>query len=371
MKIHPPRISQPTNSTHDRDEELYYYALSRVPGIGPKTAHYLINICGSAFKAYNTHEKKLQAILSEKTYESFSNFRKIFRPNSSRQHLFNINIQLLTPASSNWPAVFRSFTCFPVCLYMRGNASLLNQTTKKIAIIGTRKPTAYGRQMAGICASSLARHGLIISSGLAIGVDTLAHQAVLNTGGKAIIVPGSSLDHILPRCNLRLYRALINAHALAISEFPPGTKPTPGHFVIRNRILTALSDGILIIEGSRTSGTLKTASYAADQGKDVFALPGPVTSPQSFAPNMLIQQGAHLVRSPTDILDYYNIPHNELFTKDQQRILKAMQKPASIEKITLQTGLRTSDILQILTRLEIDGHIKRNTDNLYSATIQI
>lgn len=359
------------NSIHSRDEELYFYALSRAPGIGPKTIHHLTSIFSSAYKAYTAPLKKLQGILSEKCCTSFCTFRKSFRPDSSRQQLFNIDIHLLTPASSYWPSIFRSFSHFPVCLYTQGSVFFLNQNAVKIAIIGTRKPTRYGKQMAGIFASALSRHSLIIASGLAIGIDTCVHQTVLESNGKAIIVPGSSLDHILPRCNLRLYRALINQGALAVSEFPPGTKPSPGHFVIRNRILTALSDGVLIIEGSQTSGTLKTASYAAEQGKDVFALPGPVTSPQSYAPNMLIQQGAHLVRSPTDILDFYNIPHAELFTQDQQRILKAMQKPASIEEITLQTGLQTPNILKILARLEIDGHVKRSADNLYSATIQV
>lgn len=175
--------------------------------------------------------------------------------------------------------------------------------SKAIAIVGTRTPTKYGLQMAYRFSYELAKNGVTIVSGLARGIDTVAHQAALDAGGCTIAVLGSGIDIIYPPENKKL-AAQIAKNGRLVTPFPKGTPPLAKNFLIRNELIVKLSQAILVVEGRRRSGTLSTANYAANLGVEVFAVPGPVNSEMSEAPLYLIEQGARMARSPQDILEY-------------------------------------------------------------------
>jgi DNA processing protein len=209
-------------------------------------------------------------------------------------------IKSLTPLHKNYPTNLLSLTPPPPLLYVKGN--ILSQDKQAIALIGTRNMTRYGQKITKKFAQSFVKVGLTIVSGLARGIDTVAHQTALNSGGRTIAVLGSGLDLIYPPENLNLAQKIIQNGAL-ISEFTPGTKPLGKNFLARNRLISALSLAVVVIEGAQKSGTLSTATHAANQNREVFAVPGPIDSPQSQAPHYLIQQGAHLATCPEDVLD--------------------------------------------------------------------
>ncbi len=176
---------------------------------------------------------------------------------------------------------------------------------KSIAIVGSREPTRYGREMAYKFSYELAKNGITIVSGLARGIDTIAHLAALDAGGRTIAVLGSGPDIIYPPENENLAKEIAK-NGQVISPFPKGTKPLGKNFLIRNALIVKLSQAVLIVEGKERSGTLSTATHAANQNKEVFAIPGPINSPQSYLPNYLIDNGARIARSSEDILEYIN-----------------------------------------------------------------
>jgi DNA processing protein len=188
-------------------------------------------------------------------------------------------------------------------LFVKGK--ILKKDKKAIAIVGTRTPTRYGKEIAYKFAYELAKKGVTIVSGLARGIDTIAHSAALDAGGRTIAVLGSGIDVIYPPENLRLAEKIVD-HGALVTQFPEGTKPLGKNFLQRNEIIVKLSLAVLIVEGSRRSGTISTANHAANLGVEVFAVPGPITSPMSEAPLYLIEQGARVARTPGDILEYIN-----------------------------------------------------------------
>lgn len=174
---------------------------------------------------------------------------------------------------------------------------------RRVAIVGSRTPTRYGREVAYKFSYELARRGVTIVSGLARGIDTVAHTAALAAGGKTIAVLGSGIDIIYPPENKELAKRIAQ-NGRVVSPFPKGTKPIGKNFLIRNEFIVKLSKAVLVVEGRRRSGTLSTAAHAANLGVEVFAVPGPIDSPMSEAPNYLIEQGARVANSPWDILEY-------------------------------------------------------------------
>ena len=204
---------------------------------------------------------------------------------------------------SKWyPEKLKNIEDSPKELYCLGNLELLNK--KSMAVIGSRNYSEYGKQVAFEFAYSLAKEGICIVSGLAKGIDGFAHSACLKAKGKTIAVLGSGLDVIYPKENEKLYYDILNNGGLIISEYPLGSKPEKWHFPARNRIISGLSDGILVIEARKNSGTNITVDFALDQGKDVFVVPGNIYSKTSDGTNFLMKEGAIPVTSAQDILDY-------------------------------------------------------------------
>jgi len=214
---------------------------------------------------------------------------------------------MITPLDKSYPENLLNSLNPPEGIFTDGK--ILKKDKLAVAIVGSRIASSYGKQMAEKFAGELAKKGVTIVSGLARGIDTVAHEAALYFGGRTIAVLGSGLDVIYPPENKNLASKIAKNGAL-VSEFPNGIKPLPENFLRRNRVIAGLSLAVLVVEGKRRSGTLSTAKYAAELGREVFALPGNINSPLSEAPNYLIDQGARVAKNPEDILEYVRFVHN-------------------------------------------------------------
>ena len=253
---------------------------------------------------------------------------------------------------------------FPKKLYILGKLPEKNIPT--IAIVGSRKPTQYGREVTERLAGDLARAGVVVISGLALGIDSIAHRAALEAKGITIAVLANGLDTIYPRNHQTLAKQIVENDGAILSEYEPGTPPLPFRFLERNRIVSGIADGIVVVEAATRSGTLSTAAHALDQNKEVFAVPGNITSPLSSGCNALIKQGATPVTDTKDILDII-APTSK--TEQTQFILGDTPEEVDILQL-LQSGVRDGDELlqktnlnpvvfnQTLTMLEIKGFIK-------------
>lgn len=251
----------------------------------------------------------------------------------------------------------------PQMIYWRGE--LPTDRTPTVAIVGSRKPTAYGREVASKLSSELARKGIVIVSGLALGIDAIAHASAVEAGGQTIAVLPNSVDQIYPRTNRDLAEQIINSNGAVLSEYQPPTEFASWNLLARNRIVSGMSDAVIIIEAASRSGTLATATHALEQGKTIFAVPGNITSPLSVGCNKLIKQGAIPLTAVDDVLEV--IAPQSLKTQSPLILGDTPLESKIIE--LLQTGLRDGDELQrlsgadapdfnqALTMMEINGVI--------------
>lgn len=357
------------------EEILYYIGFSYFTGIGPLRFFHLKKKFKTVKEAYLADKYILRNILGEKITEKFIEFRKKFDFEKEYQKIRRKNIRVIVFDDKNYPFDLKKIADPPICIYARGSFdfSALHKLFS-LAIVGTRKPTSYGREVTKKFSFELSKAGFIIISGLAYGIDTLAHQFCLEAGGKTIAVLGCGVDVVYPSSNNVLYKKIIQTGGAVISEFPPGHKVLKGLFVSRNRIISGLSKGVIVVEGSLKSGSLITARYAAEQGKEVFAPPSPINSKMGEAPNFIIKQGAKLMVSTEDILNEFNLkvaPTEEKQIKEklsdkEMKIFDLLkEKPLSIEDLILRLNQPASDILKILSILEIKNLIKKNEENFY------
>lgn len=254
--------------------------------------------------------------------------------------------QVITLIDDDYPPLLKEIPDPPLALHFRGDRTLLARTA--IAMVGSRRASPYGVNVATHLARQLVSAGVVIVSGLARGIDAAAHCAALDGGGTTIAVLGTGIDVIYPRSNHRLFRR-IAGHGLILSEFPPGAPPKPEHFPIRNRLISGLSKGTVIVEATRRSGSLITARMAAEQNRDVFAVPGSIFSPGSEGPHRLVQYGAKLVHDANDVLE------------ELPGYLRAAQLPEAVPDSPLR------EVLAVLTREEA-SHIDALAQKLGQAT---
>lgn len=285
-----------------------------------------------------------------------------------------MKINSILPDEANFLQIISGIANIPKRVYYIG--SLPQQRSAVVAIVGTRKPTTYGKEVTFKIAYDLAKKGVIIVSGLALGVDAIAHKAALEAGGTTIAVLANGLDSIYPATNQHLAAAIIKSGGAIISEYPPGTPARDFQFLARNRIVSGIADAVIVTEAASRSGTLATVAHALDQNKEVFAVPGNITSPMSVGPNRLIQQGAHPVLDARDVLQ---VIAPDLV--ETQTTLNLGSNPMEITLIDLlrrgirhgdqlqqQSGLSVSDFTQTLTMLEISGLIRSPGSNQWTIT---
>ncbi len=268
---------------------------------------------------------------------------------------------ILVPDDPRYPALLRESADPPPVLYAIGRTELMQRPT--IAVVGSRNATAQGMRNAEAFARAFSEAGCCVVSGLALGIDAAAHRGGLASVGSSLAILGNGIDVISPRRNATLSAELMSK-GLVLSEFPLNTPPLPANFPRRNRVISAIAQGCLVVEAALPSGSLITARIAADLGRDVFAIPGSIHSPLAKGCHHLIKQGAKLVESAQDVLEEMNIdskahaPHRELVDHDPQttRILDALgHDPCNMESLLARTGLSVDQLLAALTELEIRG----------------
>ncbi|WNC12557.1 DNA-processing protein DprA [Brevibacillus brevis] len=288
-------------SKHGLQERDWLYVLGMVPGLGRKRLRAIFDEYGSfaaAVADWQTVERqwKLPGKVSQQVREHIKEeTARLFVEQRNRR-----DIQYLCFLDDDFPDKLRHIPDPPLTLFCKGESDLLHQPA--IGVVGSRKPTPYGRASCAHLVKDLARQGLVIVSGLAYGIDEEAHQTALRANGKTIGVLGCGMNHVYPAGHRSLYKK-IESLGLLVSEYPPETPPVAGLFPERNRIISGLSLGVLVVEAAEKSGSLVTADCALEQGRDVFAVPGPIFSSVSAGPNNLIKQGAKLVTTSADVLE--------------------------------------------------------------------
>ncbi|MFN4212820.1 MAG: DNA-processing protein DprA [Microgenomates group bacterium] len=406
-----------------REEFYCCLAFSHFLGIGPVRFKALVESFGSAKRAYQAQKDELAKVVGENLAQKFIRFREEFDPLKKEEELRKKEITVIPFYSNLYPASLKNISDPPICLYVRGDANIFsnfssfliearhhdfsptsppqsggspkslaqNQVSSPLenfstssfcklffAIVGTRKPTPYGEQVAKKFARELAQAGFVIVSGMAMGIDTTAHWGAIEVGGKTIAVLGCGVDIIYPAINRGLYEKIVNGAGAVISEFPPGQMVAKGLFVARNRIISGLSDGVLVVEGAEDSGALITARYAGEQGKEVFAAPGPLTSQMSAAPNILIKKGAKLVTSVEDIYEELDV---KILPKKKEKVAKDLsleekmifeilaKEPMIIDELAVKIRQPITQILNIVSLLEVKGVIEKNREGKYQVRI--
>jgi DNA processing protein len=292
--------SKMTATILTRETELHWLALRMTPGLGTRTAIQLIGMFKTPEAVFRASRSELEAAgVSPGVAQSISSGCSFDDAVTQQQKLAEVEAAVVPLTDSRYPSRLKEIFDPPPLLFARGRLELMEELT--LGIVGTRRPTAYGTTVAARLAKDLAGAGLAIASGMARGIDTAAHRAVLEAAGNTIAVFGCGVDEVYPAENRKLAEQ-IAVSGLILSEFPMATPPYPQNFPIRNRIIAGISAGVLVVEGGEYSGSSITAKLAAEQNREVFAVPGNITSKMSWGPNLLIKQGAKLVQEWNDVV---------------------------------------------------------------------
>lgn len=355
------------------EEALYYLGFSLFPGIGPVTFEKLLHAYGSAKKAWETDEAELETLLGEARTKQFCAFKHTINLEKSYEQLTKQQITLLTLSHPCYPVHLRTIPHPPFVLYIKGNTSVFFES-KMIGVVGTRKMTAYGREVTQMITRELVAQGFVIVSGLAFGVDATSHLTTLQHNGQTIAVLGCGVDCCTSSANQYIYDAILSSGGAIVSTVPPGIGATKGSFPMRNSIIAGLSQALVVTEGAIDSGSLITASFAKKYGRPVFAVPGPITSSLSQGTNVLLNQGATAITSMSDILDTLGILKQSKTAEmargdspEEQEILDILQNgPLLFDEIVRTIKRDSKEIGSLLSLMELKGLIQSRSDGRYS-----
>jgi DNA processing protein len=352
------------------DELQYWIAFSRVLGIGPVRFKLLLDFFqGDVAAAWKADHKTLVAAgIESRISEKFIRQRTSINPEHELERLEHLRIRVITWKDASYPPLLRKIEYAPTVLYVCGTFTD-DDRRYSLGIVGTRKMSSYGRLVTERFASELARGKVTIVSGLAQGVDTIAHTAALDSAGRTIAVIASGLDYIYPPANYHLARRIVESgQGALVTPFPLGVRPESGNFPARNHIISGLSLGVLVTEAPERSGALITATAALNQGREVFSVPGGIFSPSGAGVNKLIQDGAHPVTNVNDILASLNlhmIPQQTEArtilpeTPEEQTLLNLLSHEARhIDELIRESGLPANEISSTLTMMELKGMVK-------------
>ncbi len=357
-------------------KNIYHIAFSYCLKLGPVNFARLLKYFGSAEKAWNAGSSNLlEAGLTRGMVDEIKKVREEISLSSVLGKLEKIGAYTLTPESNAYPPVLKEIYDPPYCLYIRGQ--LLEEDHAALAVVGSRKVTEYGRASTKNLVSGAVRNNLTIVSGLALGTDAKAHKSALEAGGRTIAVLASGIDNITPHSNIGLARSILQKESGAlVSECPLGHRPRKQSFPVRNRIISGLSLGTLVVEAGEKSGTMHTAKSCLDQGRDVFAVPGSIFSPQSAGTHMLIQQGAKLVHSIEDVIDELSLEQKKMQltsrrilpeNKKEKVVLTLLEESGalSLDALAEKTEKDAGELLSVLTELEMKGGVKLGSGGKY------
>lgn len=355
------------------DNLRYWIGFHRTPGVGASRIARLVDHFGSIEAAWHASFPLLQrAGVSEEIASAIHATRSSIDLEAELAKLERHNVSVLTLEDDAYPRLLKHIVSPPPILYVRG--TLMPGDELSVGVVGTRRATTYGLDMAARLSRDLAAAGVTIVSGLALGIDTAAHRAALEAGGRTIAVFGCGLDTIYPPRNRALAERIVESGAL-VSEYPLGARPDARNFPVRNRIISGLSRGVLVVEAPSRSGALITTSFAADQGRDVYAVPGSALSPASAGSHALIRDGATLVTSAEDILQQLDIETVEARTQTRilipetqaERILLALvgAEPRHIDDLCHESGLSIQDTSGTLLAMELKGFVRQTGSQHY------
>lgn len=351
-------------------ETRYWLGFHLVPGIGATRLARLIEYFGTLEAAWAATPAELRAAgINQRAVQSLVTTRQRLDLDHEMERVERAGVQAVTLADPAYPRLLREIPSPPLVLYVRG--SLTPDDKQAIGVVGTRRASAYGREMARNLSADLARAGLTIVSGLARGIDAIAHQTTLDTGGRTIAVLGSGVDVIYPPEHRRL-AAQVAEQGAVVSEFPLGTPPDGPNFPVRNRIISGLSIGVVVVEAPRRSGALITADFAADQGRTVYAVPGSALAANSAGPLQLLRDGATLAATAEDILADLNLTVRQAAFETRQALPTSPEEatllqhldgePLHIDEIALESGLAINRLSALLLEMQLKGLV-RNVGN--------
>lgn len=358
--------------------EQYWIWLSSVEGIGSRKFYQLLTIFEDARDVWdNIHDSAIDAIgpVAARKLRKARDERVFYRLFAS---LESTNTRAIARIHGDYPAMLNEILDPPPTLFLRGNAQSLN-ADKAIGIVGSRRATTDGRRAAEEFARDLAAQGVTIVSGLARGIDTHAHQGALSADGSTVAALGCGPDVAYPPENARLAQQILDKGGALVSEHPPGTPPVPQNFPPRNRIISGLTQGTLLVEAAKGSGAMITVDFAADQGKELFVVPGSIYSPLSAMPNRLLMDGAHPALNAWDILEFYRwacrdsrpAPEKNALQDlepDQQALVEPLlSETLSFDELQRITGLSPAKLNSHLTMLILRGIIVKTPGGLYRA----
>jgi DNA processing protein len=363
----------------ESDQYLGWLALALTPGLGARTAGKLLREFGSPEAVFNASLTSLEAEhLPAAVAQAIHSRRAMSDAAKELAQAQAYGCRLLTWDEPEYPARLREIYDPPPLLYVLGNVELLSRHL--ISIVGARRPTPYGNQMAERLARDLADRGLVITSGLARGIDACAHRGALSSAtGSTIGVLGCGIDVIYPKENKKIF-AEIQQRGAIVSEFPMGTFPAPQNFPIRNRIIAGIGLGVVVVEGAQYSGSLITARLAMEFGREVYGVPGNVTQPSSFGPNHLIKQGAKLVTGWEDVVEELPtsvraelMPIEAASAEERTTLLLSILGPGErslydllsldeslhVDQLVERSGLSSSEVLAALFDLELKAVVRQ------------
>ncbi|MCX7823158.1 MAG: DNA-processing protein DprA [Syntrophobacterales bacterium] len=366
------------------ERKISWLTLALIPELGPRSLWKLYNKLGGpeAILVASESEILAKATVRQKTARAIAKKQTIRNPLEEWDRLSRRGINFITWDDENYPALLRHISDPPLFLFSKG--TYRPEHAAAIAIVGTRNASVRGLIFAETLAADLARCGVTVVSGLAVGIDSAAHRGALKVGGETIAVMGSGLDVPYPRTNRDMLDRIAES-GVVFSEYPLGTPPEKWRFPLRNRIVSGLSAGVVVVEAGLRSGALITARLALEQGREVFAVPGPVTDERSSGVNRLLKEGAKLVENAKDILDecaswfkelskislgrankmispsYSPMDSNRQPTgSEEARILQCLSgEPQHVDRICEKTGLSCSTVLSFLTIMELKGLVQQ------------
>ena len=357
-------------------KDKYWVGLSMIKGLGPINIKNLLKYFKTPESIWFARRKELMKVknIGQARAEQILKMREKIKLDHEMEMLYKKGIQYIVLKDKNYPKILKNIYDPPPILYYKGKNIFHNIN---LAVIGSRRSTSYGKRVAEKISYSLSQKGFTIVSGMARGIDSYGHKGALRATGKTIAVLGSGLDHIYPPENNDLFEQIQKKGAV-ISEFPPDTKPLSGNFPRRNRIISGLSRGVIVIEAAQRSGSLITAGQALEQGREVFAIPGNINRPQSKGTNNLIREGAKIVTKIEDILEeiylYKELENNNKtkimypeLNSDEKTIINIFtnEPELNIDQVVSCCNFNVSKVNRILLRLELKGVLEQSPGKKY------
>lgn len=362
------------------DDKGYLYWLFQVPEIGAATMRKLWKEYGSFQEIYNIEGRELsgQKLLNQRQAERFDE-RKSYLGQTEEEY-YNLSrrgIRFITVLDDDYPQRLRGIDDYPMGLYVKGNLPMEDQPTA--AIIGARNCSHYGTQVAEYMGSALSSGGIQIISGLAAGIDGAGHRGALREHKSTYGVLGCGVNICYPKENYELYREMERTGGI-ISEYGLTAPPSPQHFPMRNRLISGFSDVILVVEAKEKSGSLITVEFGLEQGKEIYAVPGPITDQLSRGCNRLIKAGAAILTAPEDILEYFQIKNERILrvheknpnslAKNEKMLYSCLDlRPKFIDKLVMESGLPIEVCMTVLLELEMSGYIVQTASHYYARRI--